>query len=575
MLRHITVRDFAIIDGIEVEFGPGMTALTGETGAGKSMLVDVIGLLLGDRGDAGSVRNGAAQADLSAGFDLHHEHPASEWLREQALLDPDSSDGSRTGILLRRVISAQGKSRAWINGRPATMSQLKTLGQWLVDIHGQHAHHQFLHRHVQRALLDGFVDGNLIRRVASAHATLQAGQRRLDEARTRFANASDRLDLLRFQTAEIAELAPASGEYAEIAAEQSLLAHATEVLMALQSAHEAIDADAGIDSAIGQAVSGLQEALRHDQRLAAVLELLDSARIQIQEASDELRRLADRIEINPERLSEVDARIAAYLRLSRKHRVEADQLPDLLHEMETELAELDAGDAALEGLEKALAAARGEYEEAAAALGRARRQAAERLDSAVTGAMQELGMAGGHFRIDLQTRPDETGPHGRDRIEFMVAVNPGTPAQPLARVASGGELSRIGLALQVLASAEQSVATLIFDEVDSGISGAVAEVVGRKLHSLGRRYQVLCVTHLPQVAAQAHQQLQVTKHRARDHTRTEITALSADARVEAIARLLGGVSVTERSLAHAREMLESGPAASAASDPSAGGGAGP
>jgi DNA repair protein RecN (Recombination protein N) len=567
MLRHITARDFAIIDAIEVEFGPGMTALTGETGAGKSILVDVIGLLLGDRGDAGSVRTGAVQADLSAGFELNPDHPASEWLREQALLDPDASDGNRVGILLRRVISTQGKSRAWINGRPATMAQLKTLGQWLVDIHGQHAHQQFLQRHMQRVLLDGFVDADLVRGVASAYAGLQAAQLRLDAARSRLANASDRLDLLRFQTAEIAELAPAPGEYAEIAAEQSLLAHASEVLMALHSAHEAIDADAGIDSALGQALSGLQEALRHDQRLAAVMELLDSARIQVQEASDELRRLADRIEINPERLSEVDARIAAYLRLSRKHRVEADQLSELLHELESELAELDAGDAAVEGLEQALAAARREYDVAAAALGRARRQAAERVDAAVTGAMQELGMAGGHFRIDLQTRPEETGPHGRDRIEFMVAANPGVPAQPLSRVASGGELSRIGLALQVLASAEQSVATLIFDEVDSGISGAVAEVVGRKLHSLGGRYQVLCVTHLPQVAAQAHQQLQVTKHRAHDHTRTEITALSADARVEAIARLLGGVSVTERSLAHAREMLESGPATGVAPDP--------
>jgi len=571
MLRHITVRDFAIIDGIEVEFGPGMTALTGETGAGKSILVDVIGLLLGDRGDAGSVRSGAAQADLSAGFELHPEHPASKWLHEQALLDPEGGDGGRTGILLRRVISAQGKSRAWINGRPATMSQLKTLGQWLVDIHGQHAHQQFLQRHAQRALLDSFVETALVRGVAIAHVTLQSAQQHLDEARSRLAHASDRLDLLRFQTAEIAELAPAPGEYAEIAAEQTLLAHASEVLMALQSAHEAIDADSGIDQALGQVLSGLHEALRHDQRLGAVLELLDSARIQIQEASDELRRLADRVEINPQRLSEVDTRMTAYLRLARKHRVEPDHLPELLQKMETELAELDAGDAALEGLEQALAAARKDYDDDAAALGHARRQAAQRLDAAVTEAMQELGMAGGHFRIDLQNRPEETSPHGRDRIEFMVTANPGAMAQPMSRVASGGELSRIGLALQVLASAEQSVATLIFDEVDSGISGAVAEVVGGKLRGLGCRYQVLCVTHLPQVAAQAHRQLQVTKHRARDHTRTEIAPLTADARVEAIARLLGGVTVTERSLAHAREMLESVPAGGVATDPSVAG----
>jgi DNA repair protein RecN (Recombination protein N) len=277
----------------------------------------------------------------------------------------------------------------------------------------------------------------------------------------------------------------------------------------------------------------------------------------MQEASDQLRRMADHVEINPQRLDEIDARISLYLRLARKHRVEPDELADLLRRMEEELEALDAGDAALDALGRELASARTAYDEAAATLTRARGKAARRLDTAVTEAMQELGMPGGRFQIALENRPEETGPHGQDRIEFMVAANPGSAPQPLARVASGGELSRIGLALQVLASAEQAVDTLIFDEVDSGISGAVAEVVGWKLRALGERYQVLCVTHLPQVAAQAHQQMQVTKHRARDHTRTEISALDAGARVEAIARLLGGVAMTERSLAHAREMLES------------------
>ena len=557
MLRHITVRDFAIIDNLEVELGAGMTALTGETGAGKSILIDVIGLLLGDRADAASVRTGAVQADLSAGFELPPEHPAAAWLREQALAENPGEDEGASAILLRRVITAQGKSRAWINGSPVTMAQLKDLGQWLVDIHGQHAHQQFLQRHAQRALLDGFVDAGLLGRVAEAHGTLRAAGERLESARARLASASDRLDLLRFQTAEIAELAPMAGEYAEIANEQTLLAHASEVLMALQAAHETIDAETGLDHGIGQVLSGLQEAARHDQRISPVLELLESARIQMQEASDQLRRMADHVEINPQRLDEVDARISLYLRLARKHRVEPDELADLLRTMEEELEALDAGDAALDALDRELAAARTAYDEAAAALSRARGKAAKRLDTAVSEAMQELGMPGGRFHIDLETRPDETGPHGRDRIEFMVAANPGTAAQPLARVASGGELSRIGLALQVLASAEQAVDTLIFDEVDSGISGAVAEVVGWKLRGLGERYQVLCVTHLPQVAAQAHQQMQVTKHRARNQTRTEISALDAGARIEAIARLLGGVAMTERSLAHAREMLES------------------
>ncbi|AHE99047.1 DNA repair protein RecN [Thioalkalivibrio paradoxus] len=563
MLRHITVRDFAIIDQLELSLGAGMTALTGETGAGKSILIDVIGLLLGDRADAASVRDGAAQADLSAEFELPPDHPACAWLRDEALAErTDDRDGpDTTGVLLRRVITAQGKSRAWINGRPVTVTQLKRVGQWLVDIHGQHAHQQLLQRPAQRALLDGFVAQDVRREVAAAHAELQAVSARLDAARERLASASDRLDLLRFQAEEIRELGPCAGEYTEIAGEQTRLAHAAEVLGALQTAHQAIDDDAGIDSSLGQILAGLQDAARHDNRVEPVLELLESARIQVQEAGDQLRRIAEHIEINPERLAEVDTRVAIYLRLARKHRIEPDALPALLRAMDAEQQELETGDAAVAALEQDLTAAQARYDRSAAALSQARRAATARLDPAVTEAMQELGMTGGRFRIELQDRPDEAGPQGRDRIEFLVAANPGSAPQPLARVASGGELSRIGLALQVLASAEQPVDTLIFDEVDSGISGAVAEVVGRKLRALGERYQVLCVTHLPQVAAQAHCQFQVSKTRGHDHARTEITHLAPADRIEALARMLGGVALTERSLDHAREMLEAAAAA--------------
>jgi len=585
VLRHITIRDFAIIDALEVDLGPGMTALTGETGAGKSILIDVIGLLLGDRGDAASVRDGATQADLCAEFELADRHPATAWIREQALeesaapltdgsadrltdaLGGDGSDGQAAiasgtdtatrSLLVRRVITTQGKSRAWINGRPVTMSQLKTLSQWLVDIHGQHAHQQFLQRPVQRELLDSFVAPAVRTQVTACHRALHAAEQHLAAARARQETAGDRIDLLRFQTAELEELAPNPGEYAQISAEQVLLAHASEVLMALQAAHEGIDDDTGLDPRTGQVLSGLQGAARHDARIEPILELLESARLQVQEASDQLHRLADRIEIDPQRLETVDARLGTYLRLARKHQVDPDALPDLLQQMSAELAELASGDAALEALEQALGSARAAYDQAAQALSRARRKAADKLAKAVTAAIQDLGMTGGHFGVDLQHQVDETGPYGQDRIEFMVAANPGSAAQPLARVASGGELSRIGLALQVLASAEQPVDTLIFDEVDSGISGAVAEVVGRQLSALGRRYQVLCVTHLPQVAAQAHQQLQVSKHRTAAHTHTRIAVLDPEARVEAIARMLGGVAMTPSSLAHAREMLDS------------------
>jgi DNA repair protein RecN (Recombination protein N) len=563
MLRHITVRDFAIIEHLEVELGAGMIALTGETGAGKSILIDVVGLLLGDRGESSCVREGAAQADLGAEFDLAPGHPGNAWLQEQALAEAagETPGPEAESVLLRRVITAQGKSRAWINGRPVTMAQLKTLGAWLVDIHGQHAHQLLLQRPAQRELLDGFVDPVLLRDTADAHDRLRVADQRLQATRERLLQNSDRLDLLRFQSAEIAELAPRDGEYEALAAEQSVLAHATEVLAALQSAHEAIESDNGIDSGMSRLLAGLQEAGRHDRRIGPVLESLESARIQLQDAGDQLRRLADHVESDPERLDEVDTRIAAYLRLARKHRVEPDDLATLLQRMETELAELDAGDAALESLEQGLATARADYAKAADALSVARHKAAKELDQAVTKAMQELGMIGGCFRVDLQKLDGDAGPHGRDRIEFRVAANPGSAPQPLARVASGGELSRIGLALQVLASAAQTVDTLIFDEVDSGISGAVAEVVGRKLRGLGERYQVLCVTHLPQVAAQAHRQLQVSKRQDERAARTEITPLDAEGRVEAIARMLGGVRITERSRAHAREMLETAPAA--------------
>ena len=563
MLRHITVRDFAIIERLEVELGAGMIALTGETGAGKSILIDVVGLLLGDRGESSCVREGATQADLGAEFDLVPGHPAHRWLQEQALAEPvgDADGREAESVLLRRVITAQGKSRAWINGRPVTMTQLKTLGAWLVDIHGQHAHQLLLQRPAQREWLDGFVDPNLLRDTADAHHRLRTAEQRLQTTRDRLLQNSDRLDLLRFQSAEIAELAPRVGEYGELAAEQGALAHATEVLAGLQSAHEAIESDTGIDSGMSRLLAGLQEAARHDRRIGPVLEVLESARIQLQDAGDQLRRLADHVESDPERLDEVDGRIAGYLRLARKHRVEPDDLATLLQRMEMELTELDADDAALETLEKALAEARADYAAAADALSAARQKAARKLDRAVTQAMQELGMTGGRFRVDLQKIEGDAGPHGSDRIEFRVAANPGTEPQPLARVASGGELSRIGLALQVLASAAQTVDTLIFDEVDSGISGAVAEVVGRKLRGLGERYQVLCVTHLPQVAAQAHRQLQVSKRQGERTARTEITPLDAEGRVEAIARMLGGVRITDRSRAHAREMLETAPAA--------------
>ncbi|WP_017940492.1 MULTISPECIES: DNA repair protein RecN [unclassified Thioalkalivibrio] len=549
MLRLISIRDFAIIDQLELELDTGLSALTGETGAGKSILIDVIGQLLGDRADAGMVREGAEQADLSAEFALPEQGPAAAWLAEQEL-GGDEDDH----VLLRRVLTRQGKSRAWINGRPVAVGQLRTLGEWLVDIHGQHAHQQLLQRETQRHWLDGFLDGHPVADVRDAYRAWRDAARALEQAREAQADTSDRLDLLRFQTGELAELAPVADEYPQLLTEQNQLAHGTEVLTALQTASQQIEDDSGLDAQLGQVLHALQDAAQHDERVNPALELLESARIQIDEAGDTLRRLADGIELDPERLAELDQRVSEYLRLGRKHRVEPETLPGLYDELQTELDALENGDQTVEALEAREQETRATFDTAAAALTRARHQAAERIGQAVTDTMQELGMAGGHFAIGVEPA-DKPQAHGVDHIEFRVAANPGAAPQPMAKVASGGELSRIGLALQVLASQQQTVPTLIFDEVDSGISGAVAEVVGRKLRTLGERHQVLCVTHLAQVAAQAHHQLEVQKTHAEDGTRTAIQPLDDEHRVEALARLIGGTQLTETTRTHARELL--------------------
>ncbi|WP_018865359.1 DNA repair protein RecN [Thioalkalivibrio sp. ARh3] len=551
MLRLISIRDFAIIEQLELELDTGLSALTGETGAGKSILIDVIGQLLGDRADAGMVREGAEQADLSAEFALPGQGPAGAWLAEQDLADPDDD-----AVLLRRVLTRQGKSRAWINGRPVAVGQLRTLGEWLVDIHGQHAHQQLLQRDTQRHWLDGFLEGDRVSRVREAHQAWREAARALEQARESQADTSDRLDLLRFQTTELAELAPVQDEYPQLLVEQNQLAHGTEVLSALQTASQQIEDDAGLDAQIGQVLHALQDAAQHDDRVSPALELLESARIQIIEANDTLRRLADGIELDPERLAELDQRVGEYLRLARKHRVDPEALPGLHDELQTELDALENGDQTLEALEAREQETRTAFDTAAKGLSKARQQTASRIGQAVTGTMQELGMAGGHFEIAIEPA-DKPQAHGLDQIEFRVAANPGAAPQPMAKVASGGELSRIGLALQVLASQQQTVPTLIFDEVDSGISGAVAEVVGRKLRTLGERHQVLCVTHLAQVAAQAHQQLEVQKSHGKDGTRTAIQPLDDERRVEALARLIGGTQLTETTRTHARELLAS------------------
>lgn len=549
MLTSLSVRDFAIVDALELAFEPGFTALTGETGAGKSILVDALALALGDRADAGVVRAGAERAEIVAEFSIARMPAVQGWLAAAAL------EGEPDRLLLRRIVDRGGRSRAFINGTPVTVQQLGEIGALLVEIHGQHAHQTLLRPAAQRELLDAHAGlSALAREVAAAHREWQ----RL--ARTRAAQETDaaaRLaerDRLAWQVDELRKLGARPGEWDAVNAEQTRLANAASLIEGARAAVEAIaESDGAAASAIGAAAARLRSLAGYDAALAEPLALLEAASAQIGEAAQALRRYADRVELDPQRLAEVEARLEAMHAIARKFRVSPEMLPELGEQLAARLAELEAS-ADLEALRQREAAARQSYVEAAARLSSARRQAAAKLARQVSAAMKELAMAGGRFEVAL--RPIEGGSaQGDEAVEFLVSANPGIEPRALAKVASGGELSRIGLAIQVITAKAAAVPTLVFDEVDAGIGGAVAEIVGRKLRLLGGERQVLCVTHLPQVAALAEHQWSVSKAVAAGATRCRVAVLEDDERVEELARMLGGTTISDTSRQHAREML--------------------
>ncbi len=552
MLTHIHIRDFAIIDSLELELHPGMTALTGETGAGKSILLDAIGLVLGDKADSSTVRHGADKAELTLSVDITHTPSARIWLEEQGM------EGDEDTCLLRRVITAQGKSRAWINGSPANLTQLRELGEQLVDIHGQHEHQSLMKKDAQRQMLDAFADND-----AQLDATRSAWQawKKLHERVTALASQSqqhqERIDLLRFQAQELEALALQADEPAQLDEEHSRLANAEQLrTTAAQGYAQLYDNEPSLYSALGRLLHDLEQQVRVDPRLEPALELLSSAQIQVQEASVELRDYTDSLDIDPERLQWVENRIADIRNLARKYRLEPHELPIRLASIQQELEQLGGDDYDLDTLEKQLRETADTYHQHAATLSKARRQAAQQLSDGVSKAMQELGMQGGKFVITVIQNPDASfQAMGMDSIEFTVSANPGQPLKPLMKVASGGELSRISLAIQMIAAQKVTLPALIFDEVDSGIGGGIAEVVGKQLRTLGTNRQVLCVTHLPQVASQAHQQYKVTKIKGKEHTSTGIVHLTQAERVEEIARMIGGVEITPTTRALAEEML--------------------
>ena len=552
MLMNLQVRDFAIVDRIDIEFEPGMTVLTGETGAGKSILVDALGLVLGERGNAQLVRDGAKRAEFAAEFDVSALPNVSSWLEEQALdLDDD--------CLLRRVINVDGRSRAFINGNSVPLSQLKALGELLLDIHGQHFHQSLARRSIQRDLLDhfgGLLDDRAI--VATHYIEWKALADRVEELTGAEADSAARLDLLTFQLQELDSLALEDGEFDALGSERRKLQNSGKLAEGVGRALDGLfDNDAGnANSLIADALRSVEQLVEFDQNLRPVLEMLNSASIQVTEAADTLRRYSEAVDMDPARRDWVEERLDSIQTISRKHRVTADELPELADRMRAEHDELSHAEERGQELEEQAVAARAEYRKQAKSLSKARQKAADRFAAAVTDAMHGLGMPGGVFQVQLTPLDDDAAKSwGLDQIDFLISANPGQAPQSLAKIASGGELSRMSLAIQVIASDGSAIPTMVFDEVDSGVGGGVAEMVGRRLQELGANRQVLCVTHLPQVASLADQHFRISKVTDGKSTRTRVSPLAQEERTEELARMLGGVEITRKTLEHAAEML--------------------
>ncbi|WP_371142034.1 DNA repair protein RecN [Burkholderia cepacia] len=547
MLRHLSIRDFVIVAALDLEFDSGFSVFSGETGAGKSILIDALALALGERADASVVRTGSGRADITAEFTPHDR--VARWLDEHAFDTEDT-------VMLRRVIDANGRSRAFINGTSATLAQLRELGEMLVDIHGQHAHQLLMRPDAQRELFDthaGLVADAA--NVARAWRVWRDATQAIEAAKAHERELQLEREKLAWQLAELDKLAPQPGEWDEVSNEHKRLSHSANLIDGVRGALNALsEADDAMLAQLGAIVSKLRSLADYDTALGDALASLEPAEIQLQEAVYSLSHYAQRVDLDPERLAQVETRLDALHSTARKFRLP----PDTLHEehaaRRAQLAALDAA-ADLGALEATQAKAREAYLADAGHLSKARAQAAKALGTAVTAGMQELSMAGGSFEVALVPLADG-GPHGLEQVEFRVAGHPGVPLRPLAKVASGGELARISLALAVIASAASPTPTLIFDEVDTGIGGGVAEVVGRLLHQLGRDRQVLCVTHLPQVAARGDHHFQVAKGAdERGGTVSTVVALDRANRIEEVARMLGGLEITATTRKHAKEML--------------------
>ena len=552
MLTQLHIRNFAIIDELELQFRGGMTVLTGETGAGKSILIDALGIILGDRAEAAVIRPGAERAEVSAIFDTGGNQAITALLEEQALT-PEGDE-----LLIRRVINRDGPSRAFINGSPATAQLLRALGECLIDIHGQHAHQSLMRRDVQRELLDAYAGhDSLTAAVRQAWRDWQQATAALADLGEAGRDRDSRLELLQYQVGELQALDPREDEFQTLEEEYKRLANGSRLLETgqglLQALHEDEDS---VHGRLGHALRELRELQRLDPDLGPAVELLDGAGIQLGEAVDELRAYVERLDLDPQRLQQAERRLDALHEMARKHHIQPVELPRQLQDLQAQLQQLLHSQETITALQREQDAALQRYHSAAASLHESRVKAAAAMARAVSRQLRGLGMADGKLLMQVSgAETDTPQAAGADQVEIQISLNPGQPPQPLRKVASGGELSRISLAIQVVCRDDTRIPTFIFDEVDAGIGGGVAEIVGNLLHGLAGERQVFCVTHLPQVAAQGDQHLLVEKSSDRKTTRTTVRPLDDARRVEEIARMLGGVTITNKTRDTALEML--------------------
>jgi DNA repair protein RecN (Recombination protein N) len=553
VLNHLHIRNLAVVDEVEAELEAGMTVLTGETGAGKSILVDALSLALGSRADSDAVRPGAQRAEVVATFTPAAQSPALSWLRENDLDDGDECN-------LRRIVTAEGRSRGYINGNSVPMTALRELGQMLVDICGQQAHQSLMRTDNQRLLLDQHAGNEkLLTELAGTHRAWLAAQNALTEFETTRADQAARQELLSFQVKELESLAPQPGELEALDTAQRRAANSANLMSSAAEAlaHLLHDEHSNARDLVSRAANLLDKVTKLEPEFGATTQILREAEIQIQEAAEALRDYLDTEDTGPEELADLESRLAAFHDIARKHRVGPEQLPELLTDLQNDLHQIENADEALEQLQTQTKQHLSQLSALCDKLSKSRAKAAKALERDVSAHMQELGMTDGRFEVKLL--PLETpGAHGAERVEFAVAINPGLPAGALNKVASGGELSRVSLAIQVACSSRSDTPTMIFDEVDAGVGGGTADIVGDKLHDLASRSQVLCVTHLAQVASKGQHHFRVAKLTDGDNTRTRITALNSEERIDEIARMLGGKKITTRTREHAAEMLGPG-----------------